>query len=99
MKILKNGREQTGWSIESICTGKGNGDGGCGAKLLVEQKDLFETRGYHYDETDYFTTFTCPCCGIHTDLPESLVPRKIREGLRYVTQAELSGKTPPRYGD
>lgn len=43
MKIIKEGRKQTGWSKELTCTGKGNGGGGCGAVLLVEQTDLYNT--------------------------------------------------------
>lgn len=43
MRIIEKGRPQQGWSREEICTGKGNGGGGCGARLLVEQGDLFVT--------------------------------------------------------
>jgi hypothetical protein len=56
MKILKKGREQKGWTREEICTGVGNGGGGCGAKLLVEQGDLFKTYSHARDETETFTT-------------------------------------------
>ena len=37
MKILEKG---PGWSIEQFCTGKGNGNGGCNSKLLVEKGDI-----------------------------------------------------------
>lgn len=43
MKVLKPGREQTGWAREAECTGHGNGGGGCGALLLVERDDVYET--------------------------------------------------------
>ena len=43
MKVLQPGRPQQGWSTEATCTGKGNGDGGCGARLLV---DLFAGLGF-----------------------------------------------------
>ncbi len=42
MKVIKPGRPQKGWSHEFTCTGDGNGRGGCGAILLVEQEDLYE---------------------------------------------------------
>ena len=34
MKVLQEGNPN-GWEIEQECTGKGNGDGGCKARLLV----------------------------------------------------------------
>ena len=40
MKVLEKG---PGWGIECKCTGSGNGGGGCGAKLLVERGDLFDS--------------------------------------------------------
>lgn len=40
MKVLRPGRKQKGWSTEAECTGLGNGGGGCGAKLLVEEDDV-----------------------------------------------------------
>ena len=90
MKVLKKGRPQKGWSTEAVCTGAGNGSGGCGAKLLVEKEDLYQTRSHHYDETDYYVTFKCPCCGVQTDLDWKKVPRSVKQGLVYKTQAELN---------
>ncbi len=70
MKVLKKGRPQKGWATEAICTGEGNGKGGCGAKLLVEKGDLYQTSRSDYlgDSTDYYVTFRCPECGVETDL-------------------------------
>jgi predicted RNA-binding Zn-ribbon protein involved in translation (DUF1610 family) len=68
MKVLKKGRKQQGYSSERTCTGKGNDGGGCGAKLLVEEADLFQTSSSVKDETDYYVTFKCPECGVLTDL-------------------------------
>lgn len=68
MKIIERGREQKGWAKECVCTGDGNGGGGCGAKLLVEQVDLYRTSSSCRDETDYFNTFSCAQCGVETDL-------------------------------
>ncbi|HCC22636.1 TPA: hypothetical protein DF272_00450 [Candidatus Falkowbacteria bacterium] len=82
------GRPQRGWSIEATCSGAGNGNGGCGARLLVEEADLFQTRSHHYDgSTDYYVTFTCPDCGVQTDLDR--VPSSITRKLPYKTQQEL----------
>ncbi len=69
MKVLQKGREQKGWSTECLCTGKGNGGGGCGAKLLVEQPDLYITASHHYDgSSERYTTFQCPECGVESDI-------------------------------
>ena len=88
MKVLKEGREQRGWSKEADCTGAGNGNGGCGAKLLVEEGDLYETRSHHYDgSTEYYVTFRCSACGVETDM--SSVPSRVRNKLVYKTQREL----------
>lgn len=78
MKIIVPGREQKGWSTEAICTGNGNGDGGCNAKLLVEQDDLFTTAfGHHDGSTDTYVTFKCEGCGVLTDLPDNKVPSAV----------------------
>ena len=79
MKVLEEGQ---GWSIEQFCTGKGNGDGGCRSKLLIEKGDIYLTS--HTDitgETDYFYTFRCPVCGIETDIPEKDLPNSIRHEI------------------
>jgi hypothetical protein len=73
MKVIKEGRKQKGWAREFTCTGVGNDGGGCGAKLLVEQGDVFHT--YHYDYgggEESYNTFRCPSCKVLTDLPESV---------------------------
>lgn len=72
MKIIKPGREQKGWSREATCTGRGNGNGGCGATLLVEQADVYKTFRHCRDETDVFYTFTCACCGVETDFGDGV---------------------------
>lgn len=84
MKVIKKGREQKGWSKEKECTGQGNEGVGCGAILLVEAEDLFQTSSSCRDETDYFVTFQCPECGVKTDVDDSPfsgceLPRKRRK--------------------
>jgi hypothetical protein len=62
-----------------MCTGAGNGDGGCGAKLLVGREDIYLTHHYDYGGGhDIFYTFRCPECGAETDLEERKVPAMIR---------------------
>ncbi len=68
MKTLKKGRDQKGWSKEEKCTGLGNGGGGCGALLLVEQGDIFRTTSHARDETTNHVTFACHDCGVLTDM-------------------------------
>ncbi len=69
MKLIKKGRPQKAWSRLQTCTGKGNGDGGCGATLHVEATDLFRTGRHPYDGSHvYFVTFTCMSCGVFTDI-------------------------------
>ena len=71
MKVLEKRRKQTGWAGEYRCTGKGNGNGGCNALLLVEQGDLFQTRSSDYGGgVDYYTTFQCPECRRCTDITD-----------------------------
>lgn len=72
MKVLKPGRVQKGWAKEYKCTGAGNGHGGCGAELLVEQADVYMTHCYDYGGGhEVFNTFRCPC-GVQTDIDASL---------------------------
>lgn len=74
MKVLKPGRKQRGWSVETTCTGAGNDRGGCGAKLLVEEGDLFKTTSHARDETTTYITFKCSECGVLTDLGDKARP-------------------------
>lgn len=68
MKVLEPGRKQRGWATETTCTGKGNGGGGCGARLLVEEPDLFRTSRHTRDGSEHFVTFECVCCGVLSDV-------------------------------
>jgi len=82
MKVIEKGRPQKGWAKEFSCTGVGNGKGGCEAKLLVEQDDVFRTDSYHYDGShETYNTFKCPDCGVLTDIKYvPFSPRKKRAG-------------------
>lgn len=77
MKVLEKGRPQKGWATEKVCTGEGNGGVGCGAKLLVEQEDLFKTHSHVRDETTTYITFKCPECGVLTDIKFREVPSNL----------------------
>lgn len=90
MKVIEPGRPQKGWSIEHRCTGKGNGDRGCDALLLVEEDDLFMTTSSVRVEITYYKTFRCPECGVMTDLENTssgqrVVPShvKVVSGVRH----------------
>lgn len=82
MKTLEKGRDQIGWSIEEICSGRGHGSGGCGAKLLVEQPDLFKATYRTFEETENAVSFRCSECGVLTALKEQ-VPLHVYQELPY----------------
>ena len=71
MKILETGKSSV-WEKEVVCTGKGNGGVGCGAKLLVEAGDVFTTTSCARDEVDNHKTIMCPQCKSFTDLKDVL---------------------------
>ncbi len=79
MKIIEKGTGPTEWAIEQKCTG--NGDAGCGATLLVERSDLFETTSSARGETTRYTTFECAQCKVWSDVADSKVPPHVRSGL------------------
>jgi hypothetical protein len=79
VRVLKPGTGQQGWSVEVECTGKGNGGGGCGAQLLVEEGDLYITSSSARDETTEYVTFTCVECKVRTDLKDC--PYHVRSKL------------------
>lgn len=80
MKVIKKGREQKGWAQEFTCTGKGNGDGGCGAVLLVEEDDIYITKS-GCRTTEQYNTFRCCECKVETDLLDNEIPARIREEM------------------
>ncbi len=67
-QVVKPGRVQAGWSKEYKCTGAGNGDGGCGAIILVSGYDIYETSSSCMGESEKYATFCCPACGMETDI-------------------------------
>ena len=81
MKVLEKGSGQKGWSVKADCTGDGNGNGGCGAKLFVEQADMFllpmMRQGSALKQDS--ATFECVECGVLTDI--STVPGHVRAVL------------------
>lgn len=87
MKVLEKG---PGWNMEILCTGKCNGGGGCGARLLIERGDIYLTHSYDYTGGhDTYYTIRCPECGIETDLESKKLPSLIKrealeEGKRLV---------------
>lgn len=92
MKVIKSGSGQKGWSTKIICTGKGNGGGGCGAELMVEEPDLYQTlRSDYTGDTDYFVTFTCVECGVETDLEN--VPSAIHSKIKTNKKAKATTLT------
>ena len=89
MRVVQKGREQKGWSKEFTCTGKGNGDGGCGAVLLVSEGDLFRTSRCYYDgSSDHYTTFQCSECGVLTDIEGRGVPSTNRSYQQWKEENE-----------
>lgn len=77
MRLIKAGRVQKGWAKELECTGFGYDDGGCGAILLVEERDLHGTR--HIGSDKSWAVFKCCACGVCTDIEIS------RRFLSYLT--------------
>ncbi|MDD2376934.1 MAG: hypothetical protein PHD15_05985 [Clostridia bacterium] len=77
MRVLEKGNPN-GWEKEVTCTGKGNGDGGCNARLMVAEADIFVTASHCRDEVDYYYTFLCSECNTKTDIPERDIPSRVR---------------------
>jgi hypothetical protein len=83
VKVIEKGTGQEGWSTKATCTGRGNGDGGCGAKLLVEEADVFRTESHAMGETDVYYTFECCECHVRTDLNDTKVPHHVKSKAVY----------------
>ena len=71
LEFIEKGKV-TSWPKECICTG--NGDNGCGAKLLVDSSDVSKSLKEAcwpdgctiYYET--YNTFVCPECNVKTEI-------------------------------
>jgi hypothetical protein len=84
MKVIKKGNppKKVPWSKHYVCTGKGNGGRGCGAKLLLEEGDMLRTGCHSYDgSSEYFVSFVCCDCGAMTDVGDyDGPPDKLKKG-------------------
>lgn len=93
MKVIKPGRAQKGWATETKCTGSGNGGGGCGAVLLVEEGDLFATASHHYDgSSEHYITFRCMACKVLTDLKNVPSSVNVRSSERSIPKPKKEAK-------
>lgn len=71
MKVLQPGTGQKGWAKEVKCSGAGNGNGGCGALLLVDVSDLYQTYSSCMGrDEEWHATFQCVECGVLTDIKD-----------------------------
>lgn len=100
MKVLKLGRPQNGYAVEVTCTGHGNGGGGCGALLLVDQDDLRlypGVPGESWGSRDPAVMFRCCECGVLTDLsskeePPSTVTAQLKKATARWRNAKLGSE-------
>jgi len=92
LKVLKKGTGQKGWAKKFTCTGYGNGEGGCGAVLLIEEADLFKQRSILGGTTDY-VSFECCECGVGTDVWNSERP-PLTNGLSYEVASRITRGRP-----
>jgi adenine phosphoribosyltransferase len=85
MKVIKQGAgKKSFWKKSVICTGKGNNNIGCGAKLEINGGDVYMTESHHYDgsSSSYFT-FMCPCCEAETDINEKEIPYAVQHCIPF----------------
>lgn len=76
MEVIRKG---VGWSKKVKCTGYGNGGGGCGAVLRIEEGDIYETTNYERDGgREFCRTIECPQCGKETDIDFYSVPSQVK---------------------
>lgn len=84
MKQLAKGSGQSGWAVQTVCSGEGWGGGGCGAKFLVEEGDLFT---WSPNSPGGKVSYQCQDCGVLTSLGVCWggpVPGYVRDRLREV---------------
>lgn len=74
VQIIDTPSEET---VDVVCTGNGNGNKGCGAKLRFEREEL-----RYYPETEKMFSYVsaavvakCPICGETTDLEKKKWPK------------------------
>ena len=89
--------EKPFWSMDVVCSGKGNqcknGENGCipcGSTLEIDLNDIFVTTAWHYDERDTYYTIKCSECGSLTDINPKELPSEIKSYVdaRYKKQLE-----------
>jgi len=91
VKILEPAVDPNSWSQTCECTGKGNLNNGCGAKLLIEAGDVYTTYQTGRLATKTYKTFRCCYCGAETDLDD--VPDSIGNSTKssWLMRQQLGG--------
>lgn len=82
MKVIEPGTGRKRWEKEFTCTGMGFTNDGCGAKLLVEEVDLYQVNlgssGMDESPDEYCFAFICPECGAESRVDSVLLPQHVQ---------------------
>ena len=90
--------EETRIGLEVICTGAGNSKVGCGRRLFVERKDIYETSSVDMvGDKDFYNTFRCPACGAETDISNQVLRELDVEISRLNSAPKVLKKVRDRY--
>lgn len=82
MKVLESGNPHGAWKKEIVCTGLGNGNDGCGAKLEINASDIFHTAHFDYGGgADHYMTIECVECKKWTDLKSNDAPAGVKRSV------------------
>lgn len=83
MRVIKEGPGQPVWTKELVCTGEGFLGGGCEARLLVSSEDVtYEELTSSFGSLGDIYYFTCPLCGMSTEIEECVIDQLNNEGRK-----------------
>ena len=77
MIVLEADSPRPEWGMEVVCSGAGNGGGGCLTNLWVQGEDLFYSPTKIGRFMNGHLTIECSCCGTWTDIKAPKVPMDI----------------------
>jgi hypothetical protein len=100
MQVLEKSQPKNQWTETVTCTGVPNVRQGCGAKLIINEDDLFRIEIGNAGFQHYIAQFQCPECGVRTDFddyPNASILQDYWQHASFRDESDLKGYEQERW--